>query len=126
MHLGRIRRLARRGDRGRPQSRREDLRDRRADLPVHPRVSRRPGAVLGVYAAGRWGSLDAQWDEIKGAVSEAIIAAGGTITHHHAVGRDHRRWYDRQRPDPFAAGLHAAKSALDPAGILNPGVLVDP
>ncbi|WP_237087312.1 FAD-linked oxidase C-terminal domain-containing protein, partial [Mycobacterium tuberculosis] len=43
---------------------------------------------------------------------------------HHAVGRDHRAWYDRQRPDPFAAALRAAKSALDPAGILNPGVLL--
>ena len=51
---------------------------------------------------------------------------GGTITHHHAVGRDHRRWYDRQRPEPFAAALRAAKAAVDPAGILNPGVLVDP
>jgi alkyldihydroxyacetonephosphate synthase len=59
-------------------------------------------------------------------VSEAISTTGGTITHHHAVGRDHRPWYDRQRPDPFAAAFRAAKSALDPAGILNPGVLVDP
>ena len=67
-----------------------------------------------------------QWDEIKAAVSEALTAHGGTITHHHAVGRDHRPWYDRQRPDPFAAALRAAKSALDPAGILNPGVLLDP
>jgi alkyldihydroxyacetonephosphate synthase len=51
---------------------------------------------------------------------------GGTITHHHAVGRDHRPWYDRQRPEPFATALRAAKSAVDPAGILNPGVLIDP
>ena len=64
--------------------------------------------------------------EIKQAASEALLAAGGTITHHHAVGRDHRRWYDRQRPDAFAAALRAAKSALDPAGVLNPGVLIDP
>ena len=85
-----------------------------------------PAPYYGIYAGGRWDSLDAQWDEIKAAVSEAIIAAGGTITHHHAVGRDHRPWYDRQRPDPFAVALRAAKSALDPAGILNPGVLVDP
>jgi alkyldihydroxyacetonephosphate synthase len=84
-----------------------------------------PAPYYGIYAAGRWGSLDAQWDQIKAAVSETIIAAGGTITHHHAVGRDHRPWYDRQRPDPFAAAIRAAKSALDPAGILNPGVLVD-
>jgi alkyldihydroxyacetonephosphate synthase len=67
-----------------------------------------------------------QWDEVKAAVSEAILAAGGTITHHHAVGRDHRPWYDRQRPAPFAAALRAAKAELDPAGMLNPGVLVDP
>jgi alkyldihydroxyacetonephosphate synthase len=67
-----------------------------------------------------------QWDEIKAAVSEALTCGGGTITHHHAVGRDHRRWYDRQRPAPFAAALRAAKAELDPAGILNPGVLLDP
>ncbi|MBX9642421.1 MAG: FAD-binding oxidoreductase, partial [Mycobacteriaceae bacterium] len=73
---------------------------------------------------GRWGALDKQWDEMKAAVSEAISATGGTITHHHAVGRDHRPWYDRQRPDPFAKALRAAKHALDPAGILNPGVLL--
>ena len=53
-------------------------------------------------------------------------AAGGTITHHHAVGRDHRPWYDRQRPDPFAEALRAAKAAVDPHGMLNPGVLVGP
>ena len=85
-----------------------------------------PAPYYGIYAAGRWGSLHAQWDEIKTAVSEAIISAGGTITHHHAVGRDHRPWYDRQRPEPFAMALRAAKTALDPAGILNPGVLIDP
>jgi alkyldihydroxyacetonephosphate synthase len=67
-----------------------------------------------------------QWDEIKAAVSEALIEGGGTITHHHAVGRDHRPWYDRQRPAPFAAALRAAKAELDPAGVLNPGVLLDP
>jgi alkyldihydroxyacetonephosphate synthase len=83
-----------------------------------------PAPYYGIYAPGRWGSTVAQWDEIKVAVSDAIAAAGGTITHHHAVGRDHRPWYDAQRPDPFAAALRAAKDALDPAGILNPGVLV--
>ena len=67
-----------------------------------------------------------QWDEIKAAVSETLIEGGGTITHHRAVGRDHRPWYDRQRPAPFAAALRAAKAELDPAAILNPGVLLDP
>ncbi len=79
-----------------------------------------------VLAPARRGHELEQWAELKHAASEAIIAAGGTITHHHAVGRDHRPWYDRQRPDQFAKALRAAKSAVDPAGILNPGVLIDP
>jgi alkyldihydroxyacetonephosphate synthase len=79
-----------------------------------------------VLAPARRGAELEQWDEVKQAASEAIAAAGGTITHHHAVGRDHRPWYDRQRPAQFAAALRAAKAAVDPAGILNPGVLVDP
>jgi alkyldihydroxyacetonephosphate synthase len=66
-----------------------------------------------------------QWNEIKAAVSETLIDAGGTITHHHAVGRDHRPGYDRQRPDLFATALRAAKRALDPRSVLNPGVLID-
>ncbi|OUZ12387.1 FAD-binding oxidoreductase [Aeromicrobium sp. PE09-221] len=83
-----------------------------------------PAPYFGIYAAGTWGSTVEQWDEIKAAVSEAINTAGGTITHHHAVGRDHRPWYDRQRPDLFAAALAGAKRELDPAGILNPGILL--
>ncbi len=73
-----------------------------------------------VVAPGKIGSQLAMWDEIKAAARH-----GGTITHHHAVGRDHRPWYDHQRPAPFAAALRAAKQALDPAGVLNPGVLID-
>ena len=79
-----------------------------------------------VLAPARRGAELEQWDEVKVAASEAIAGAGGTITHHHAVGRDHRPWYDRQRPDPFAAALRAAKAELDPRGMLNPGVLLDP
>jgi alkyldihydroxyacetonephosphate synthase len=85
-----------------------------------------PAPYYSVIAPSRAGSQLAQWAEIKEAASDAIIAHGGTITHHHAVGRDHRPWYDRQRPPRFAAALAAAKRALDPAGILNPGVLIDP
>ena len=83
-----------------------------------------PAPYYGMCAAGRWGSTVAEWDQIKVAVGEAISNNGGTITHHHAVGRDHRPWYDRQRPEPFAAALRAAKDVLDPSGVLNPGVLV--
>jgi alkyldihydroxyacetonephosphate synthase len=79
-----------------------------------------------VLAPARRGSEVAQWDDVKAAAGEALLAAGGTITHHHAVGRDHRPWYDRQRPDPFASALRGAKAAVDPAGVLNPGVLLDP
>ncbi|MUM15534.1 FAD-binding oxidoreductase [Mycobacterium sp. CBMA271] len=85
-----------------------------------------PAPYFGVYAGGVWGKTVEQWDQIKAAVSEAINDNSGTITHHHAVGRDHRPWYDRQRPEPFAAALRASKAALDPAGVLNPGVLIDP
>ena len=85
-----------------------------------------PAPYYTVLAPARRGSEVEQWDEVKAAASEAIVSAGGTITHHHAVGRDHRPWYDLQRPDPFAEALVAAKAAVDPEGILNPGVLVDP
>ena len=85
-----------------------------------------PAPYYTVLAAGRRGREAAQWDAIKAAVSDAVLRAGGTITHHHAVGRDHRPWYDRQRPEPFAAALRGAKAAVDPKAILNPGVLIDP
>jgi alkyldihydroxyacetonephosphate synthase len=84
-----------------------------------------PAPYFTVMAPARRGDEVAQWHEMKRAASDAIIAAGGTITHHHAVGRDHRPWYDAQRPDPFAAALRGAKAAVDPGGILNPGVLID-
>ncbi len=85
-----------------------------------------PAPYFTVLTPARRDSEIEQWDEIKATVSEVLIDAGGTITHHHAVGRDHRPWYDRQRPEPFAEALRAAKRALDPAGVLNPGVLIDP
>ena len=75
---------------------------------------------------GRQGAEIEQFFTIKRAASEAVIAAGGTITHHHAVGRQHRPWYDRQRPELFASALRAAKRELDPNGVMNPGVLIDP
>ena len=79
-----------------------------------------------IHALGESGKLGAQWLAIKSAALDAVIANGGTVTHHHAVGRDHRLWYDRQRPPLFAEALRAAKKALDPQGLLNPGVLIDP
>jgi alkyldihydroxyacetonephosphate synthase len=105
-----------------------------ADGVGAPRVSCRfthvypdgPAPYFTVLAPAVRGGEVEQWDEIKAAAAEAVIEGGGTITHHHAVGRDHRPWYDRQRPPAFAAALRAAKAELDPAGMLNPGVLIDP
>ncbi|MGO9954568.1 MAG: FAD-binding oxidoreductase [Solirubrobacteraceae bacterium] len=85
-----------------------------------------PALYWTVLAPARRGAELEQWAAIKRAVSDELLAGGATITHHHAVGRDHRPWYDRQRPEPFAAALRAAKAAVDPAGALNPGVLIDP
>ncbi len=79
-----------------------------------------------MLAPARQGAELEQWRALKAAASDAVIAGGGTITHHHAVGRDHRPWYDQQRPDVFAAALSAAKAAVDPGWGLNPGVLIDP
>ncbi|MBI3992213.1 MAG: FAD-binding oxidoreductase, partial [Candidatus Lambdaproteobacteria bacterium] len=85
-----------------------------------------PAPYYSIKAPARRGSQIEQWNEVKHAASEVIVRLGATITHHHAVGRDHRPWYDRQRPEGFARAITAAKKALDPAGVLNPGVLIDP
>jgi alkyldihydroxyacetonephosphate synthase len=67
-----------------------------------------------------------KWTAIKRATDEIVVDLGGTVTHHHAVGRDHRPGYEKQSPPLFRAALQAAKKTLDPDGILNPGVLIDP
>lgn len=85
-----------------------------------------PAPYFTFHALSSTDSMLSQWREIKQAASEALLKYGGTITHHHSVGRDHRPWYDRQRPQLFAAGLAATKEKLDPQGVLNPGVLIDP
>jgi len=85
-----------------------------------------PAPYYTILAPARRGAELEQRSELKRVASEAVIAGGGTITHHHAVGRAHRPWYDRQRPEPFAAALRGAKAAVDPSGALNPGVLIDP
>jgi alkyldihydroxyacetonephosphate synthase len=68
----------------------------------------------------------AQWRAAKAAASEAIIAAGASITHHHGVGRDHLEWYEREIGALGVEALRAVKARLDPAGILNPGILIPP
>ena len=66
----------------------------------------------------------AQWQAAKAAASDAMIAAGATITHHHAVGTDHKPWFAQEIGEAGVRVLRAVKAELDPAGILNPGVLI--
>ncbi|HEX6489346.1 MAG TPA: FAD-binding oxidoreductase [Candidatus Dormibacteraeota bacterium] len=83
-----------------------------------------PAPYFTVIAPGRDGEQLRQWDAIKAACSDALSAAGGTITHHHAVGRDHRPWYGSEAPALFLDALSAAKRELDPRGVMNPGALL--
>ena len=84
-----------------------------------------PAPYYSLLAPVKRGSELEQWGEVKRVASEILDAEGATSTHHHAVGRDHRPGYDRERPEPFARALRAAKRELDPGWILNPGVLFD-
>jgi len=84
-----------------------------------------PAPYYSLLAPAKRGAELELWDAVKHAAGEILASEGGTITHHHAVGRDHRKWYDRERPEAFARALRAAKTELDPAWVLNPGVLFD-
>ncbi len=86
-----------------------------------------PAPYFSFQTLGEPDSQLTQWREIKAAANELVTSLGGTITHHHAVGRDHRPGgYDVQRPELFAQALRAAKQVVDPNAILNPGVLIEP
>lgn len=74
--------------------------------------------------AGQRGDVAQQWAAAKARACDAIIANGGTITHHHAVGADHRPWMTAEVGDLGVRVLRAVKQTLDPAGILNPGKLI--
>jgi alkyldihydroxyacetonephosphate synthase len=84
-----------------------------------------PAPYFTFVAPGRPGEQLAQWEAIKRAASDALSRCGATITHHHAVGRLHRPWYEREVPPLVLESLRAAKRVMDPAGVLNPGVLID-
>ena len=72
------------------------------------------------------GAEEERWRVVKEAATSAVVECGGTVTHHHAVGRMHRPGWESQRPALFADMWRAAKRSVDPRGILNPGVLIDP
>jgi alkyldihydroxyacetonephosphate synthase len=83
-----------------------------------------PAPYYTFIGPARLGAELEQWRAVKAAASEALAAAGGTITHHHAVGRLHKPWYERERPALFGDALASVKRTLDPHGIMNPGVLI--
>ncbi|HAN29698.1 MAG TPA: FAD-binding oxidoreductase, partial [Haliea salexigens] len=89
-----------------------------------------PAPYFSFYARGTdCGDLQAmlgRWQHIKLAANATVTSLGGTVTHHHAVGRDHRPGgYDEQSPPLFRAAFAGARAALDPQGMMNPGVLID-
>ncbi len=85
-----------------------------------------PAPYFTWFAYGDKARIPEQYRAIKQVAEQAMVDAGGTVTHHHALGRDHRPWYDRERPELFCTALRAAKDAFDPHAVLNPGVLFDP
>jgi len=76
-------------------------------------------------ARQREGEELAQWQEVKDAATDAIVAAGGALSHHHAIGIEHRRWVDGYLGEAGVRSLRALKQVFDPAGVMNPGKLVD-
>jgi alkyldihydroxyacetonephosphate synthase len=66
----------------------------------------------------------AQWRTIKSAASDAIVRAGGTISHHHGVGEDHVAWLEAEKGPTGMGVLRAVKRELDPTGVMNPGKMV--
>ncbi len=85
-----------------------------------------PAPYFTYHALGEPARLVQQFRDMKAACAAALVRHGGTVTHHHAVGRDHTGGYEVERPPLFADALSAAKRALDPAGILSPGILLPP
>ncbi len=82
------------------------------------------GSLYFTVAARQEPEPVAQWARAKQAASDAVLAAGGTISHHHGVGRDHREYLAREIGDVGVGVLRAVKAHLDPQGVLNPGALV--
>ena len=86
----------------------------------------RSGASLyfSFFARQERGAEIEQWHAAKSAACDAIVAHGGTITHHHAIGRDHAAWMPQEVGELGVEAIAAVKERLDPAGIMNPGKLL--
>jgi len=84
-----------------------------------------PAPYYSIFAVGTPKKQLEEWDIIKKHVSNVLLKFDATITHHHAVGRDHQAFYGRERNLLFMEVLRAMKNTLDPKGIMNPGVLLE-
>jgi alkyldihydroxyacetonephosphate synthase len=82
-------------------------------------------ALYFTILAGVKGDQLEAWEPVKAAVNDAIMAGGGTISHHHGVGRDHAPWLEREIGPVGLRILRAVKDELDPAGVMNPGALLE-
>jgi alkyldihydroxyacetonephosphate synthase len=107
---------------------RQALAARGTDALVMCHVSHlyRSGASLyfSFFARQEKGAELEQWRAAKAAACDAIVTHGGTITHHHAIGRDHAPWMNQEVGELGVAAIRAVKQQLDPAGIMNPGKLL--
>ena len=83
-----------------------------------------PAPYFTFAGKARRGAELEQWAELKSIAMKTLLENGGTATHHHAVGRTHLEGWKTERPEPYARALAAMKRELDPAGVLNPGVLI--
>ncbi len=124
-HLEPARRAARRG-RARRSTARSTARERPASSSATSRTPTptAPRSTSPSSPARRHGAELEQWRQVKRAASEAIVASGGTITHHHAVGRDHAPYMEAEVGRTGLDVLRAVKDQLDPTGIMNPGKLL--
>jgi alkyldihydroxyacetonephosphate synthase len=84
-----------------------------------------PAPYYTLLAPAEVGNELEQWRAVKSKASDVLEKHGASITHHHAVGRVHKPWYRDETPEEFRDALKATKSVLDPAGVMNPGVLLD-
>ena len=93
-------------------------------MPPLARLPRRRVPLLHVHRAVEARRELEHWRALKSAACDAIVATGGTITHHHAVGRDHAPYMRAEVGEVGLEALRALKERLDPAGIMNPGKLL--
>jgi alkyldihydroxyacetonephosphate synthase len=77
-----------------------------------------------VIAPQKPGEEEIAWEAFKQVTAEAVVSAGGPVSHHHGIGRYHRPWANRSLPPEWLTGLKSLKERWDPNGIMNPGKML--